>query len=330
VRERVGLLDLGGFTKLEVAGEDADRFLDRLICGRLPRIGRVALAYMCQPDGGLLSELTIARLAADRFYLCSAATAEWHDRHWLLTQRRAEEDVAVHDLSARYGTLVLAGPEARTVLGGVTDADLSNAAFPWLAAQPIEIGCARLLALRINYVGELGWELHVPFEAALPVYHALMEAGSGLGIRDFGMYAMDSLRLEKGYPAWRVDLSHEYTPLDAALERFVDFGKDDFVGRDALLRQRVAGATQRLVPLLVETEVEAPFCASVFDGEERVGIVGSAGYGHTLQHSIALAYVLADRALPGRALEVGIYGERRKAAVGRAPLYDPENLRLRA
>jgi dimethylglycine dehydrogenase len=157
-----------------------------------------------------------------------------------------------------------------------------------------------------------------------------MEAGSGLGIRDFGMYAMDSLRLEKGYPAWRVDLSHEYTPLDAALERFVDFGKDDFVGRDALLRQRVAGATQRLVPLLVETEVEAPFCASVFDGEERVGIVGSAGYGHTLQHSIALAYVQADRALPGRALEVGIYGERRKAAVGRAPLYDPENLRLRA
>ena len=141
---------------------------------------------------------------------------------------------------------------------------------------------------------------------------------------------MDSLRLEKGYPAWKVDLSHEYTPLEAALERFVDLDKPDFVGREALLRQRAQGVPQRLVPLLVESEVEAPFCACVFDGDERVGIVGSAGYGHTLGRSIALAYLRRELAVPGRALAVGIYGERREATVAMAPLYDPQNLRLRA
>jgi dimethylglycine dehydrogenase len=329
VRERVGVLDLGGFTKLEVGGEDAADFLDRVICGRLPKVGRVALAYICQPDGGLVCELTVTRLGEERFYLCSAATAEWHDEHWIWAQRRPDEDVAIANVSARYGTLVLAGPQAREVLGKLTDADLSNAAFPWLAARPLEIGSARLLALRINYVGELGWELHVPLEHELPLYEALMRAGAEVGIRDFGMYAMDSLRLEKGYPAWKVDLSHEYTPLEAALERFVDLGKAEFVGREALLRQRAAGVAQRLVPLLVESDVEAPFCASVFCGTERVGLVGSAGYGHSLQQSIALAYVRSELAVAGTALEVGIFGARRPATVGRAPLYDPENLRLR-
>jgi dimethylglycine dehydrogenase len=290
----------------------------------------VALAYMCQPDGGLLCELTVTRLGEERFYLCSAATAEWHDEHWLRAQRRPDEDVAIANVTARYGTLVLAGPHAREVLGRLTDADLSNAAFPWLAARPLEIGSARLLALRINYVGELGWELHVPLEHEFPTYEALMRAGAEFGIRDFGLYAMDSLRLEKGYPAWKVDLSHEYTPLEAALERFVDLGKAEFVGREALLRQRAAGVPQRLVPLLVESDVEAPFCASVFRDGERVGIVGSAGYGHTLQQSIALAYVHSALAVAGTALEVGIFGTRRRATVGRAPLYDPDNLRLRA
>jgi dimethylglycine dehydrogenase len=330
VRERVGVLDLGGFTKLEVEGRGAAGFLDRLICGRLPRVARVALAYMCQPDGGLLSEFTITRLAEDRFYLCSAATAEWHDEQALLAQRAAGEEVRVENVSARYGTLVLAGPAARELLGRITDADLSNAAFPWLAARPLEIRCARVLALRISYVGELGFELHLPLEHALPVYEAVIGAGVDLGIRDFGLYAMDSLRLEKGHPAWKVDLSHEYTPLEAALERFVHFGKAEFIGRAALLRQRVAGVRQRLVPLLVETDIEAPFCASVFHGAARVGLVGSAGFGHTLQRSIALAYVQSELARPATALEIEIFGERRRATVASAPLYDPQNLRLRA
>ena len=237
--------------------------------------------------------------------------------------------VSVRNVTARYGTLVLAGPRAREVLGRVTEADLSNAAFPWLAARRIEIGFARLLALRINYVGELGWELHVPLEHQLAVYQAVMAAGADLGIRDFGIYAMDSLRLEKCYPAWKVDLTHEYTPLEASLERFVALDKPDFIGRDALLRQRDAGVPQRLVPLLVDTDVEAPFCASVFAGGERVGLVGSAGYGHTLQAEHRARLRQSELATPGTELEVGIFGERRPAVVATEPLYDPDNQRLR-
>jgi dimethylglycine dehydrogenase len=278
---------------------------------------------MCSPRGGLLCELTITRLAADRFYLLSAATAEWHDHQWLLRHCRPNENVTIENLTPRYGTLVLAGPHAREVLGQVTDTDLANPAFPWLAARWLEVGFAPVLALRINYVGELGFELHVPVEHQLPVYQALIAAGAGFEIRDFGMYAMDSLRLEKCYPAWKADLTHEFSPLEASLERFVDL--------EALLRQQEQGVRQRLVPLVVDSDdVDAPFCSSVYLGGERVGLVGSAGYGHTLRRSIALAYIRADLAVPGTALEVGVLGERRGATVARAPLYDPENARLRA
>jgi dimethylglycine dehydrogenase len=329
VRERVGVLDLGGFAKFEVSGDGAGAYLDQLICGRLPEVGRVALAYMCTPRGGILSELTITRLAEERFYLCSAASAEWHDEQWLRRHLPADGATQLRNLTPRYGTLVLAGPGARGVLSQITEADLSNAAFPWLAARTIESGFATVLALRINYVGELGWELHLPLECVFPVYQALMAAGAGCGIRDFGLYATDSLRLEKCYRAWKVDLGHEFTPLEASLDRFVALDKPDFIGRDALLRQRDAGVGRRLVPLVVDTEIEAPFCASVFAGTERVGLVGSAGYGHTLQQSIALAYVTSELATPGTALEVEIFGERRAAVVASEPLYDPENLRLR-
>jgi dimethylglycine dehydrogenase len=331
VRDRVGVLDLGGFAKFEVSGDSAAAWLDRLICGRLPRVGHVALAYMCTPGGGILSELTITSLADDRFYLCSAASAEWHDEHWLRRSLPPDGTIQLRNVTPRYGTLVLAGPRSREVLGKVTDADLSNGTFPWLAARWIEIGFARVLALRINYVGELGWELHLPLECQLPVYQAVMAAGAEFGIRDFGLYATDSLRLEKCYRAWKVDLTHELTPLEASLDRFVALDKPDFVGRDALLRQREAGVAQRLVPLLVDaSDADAPFCASVFAGRERVGLVGSAGYGHQLQRSIALAYITSELAIPGTALEVEIFGARRPAVVATEPLYDPENRRLRS
>jgi dimethylglycine dehydrogenase len=330
VRERVAVLDLGGFAKFEVSGDGAAAWLDRLICGRLPDVGRVALAYMCAPRGGILSEFTITRLAEERFYLCSAATAERHDEQWLRAHLPAEAAIRLRNVTEQYGTLVLAGSRSREVLGEITAADLSNDAFPWLAARRIEVGFAQALALRINYVGELGWELHLPFPWQLPVYEALMAAGAEFAIRDFGMYATDSLRLEKCYRAWKVDLTQEFTPLEAALDRFVALDKPEFVGRDALLRQRDAGVAQRLVPLLVDTDVEAPFCASVFAGSERVGLVGSAGYGHALQRSIALAYVASGLAVPGTTLEVEIFGDRRPAVVATEPLYDPDNGRPRS
>ncbi|MEQ8353978.1 MAG: FAD-dependent oxidoreductase [Kiloniellaceae bacterium] len=331
VAERVGILDLPGFAKFELAGPGAADWLDGLIAGPLPKQGRLALSYFCAPGGGVVSELTVTRLAEERFWLIGPAAGEWHDWDWLTLQRPEGAAFTLSNVTGRWGTLVLAGPRARAVLGKVTECDLSNAAFPWLSARPIEIAQARGLAFRVNYVGELGWELHLPVEALAPVYDLIWAAGEEEGIADFGLYAMDSLRLEKGYRGWKTDLGSEYSPLTSALERFVRLDKPAFVGRDALLKERQEGSRERLVPLVVEAGAEdAPFCAAVWRGDKRVGLVTSGGYGHRLGQSLALAYVETALATEGSELEIEIFGERRKARVVSEPLYDPKNERLRA
>ena len=172
----------------------------------------------------------------------------------------------IENISGRLGTLILAGPKAREVLSKVTEADLSNAAFPWLSAREIEIGFARMWALRVNYVGELGWELHLPVEHLVPVYNAIWAAGEAHGIRDFGMYAMDSLRLEKCYRGWKGDITHEYSPLMAGFERLIAFEKPDFIGKQALQREHNSGPKERLVPLVLDEAgtADAPYCSPVF------------------------------------------------------------------
>jgi len=331
VRERVAILDLPGFAKFEVSGTGAAQYLDRLVAGRLPRIGRIGLCYVCTERGGVQSEFTVTRWAENRFYLCCAGGAEWHDEQLLSQHSPADGSVRLDNVTGLYGTLVIAGPESRTLLERVTDADLSNAAFPWLSAQPIEIGFMAVRALRVNYVGELGWELHLPMASMQPVYDRLMLAGADLGIADFGMYALDSLRLEKCYRGWKVDLVDEYSPLESSLDRFVDLDKGPFPGREALRAQQQGGLGQRLVPLLVEAEgTDAPVCATVFQDLDTVGLVTSGGYGYTVGKSIALAYVRIDLTEPGTALEVDIFGQRRAATVVSEPIYDPDNSRLRA
>jgi dimethylglycine dehydrogenase len=326
VRERVGLLDLPGFTKFVVSGPNAAAWLDRLVCTRLPRVGRIGLSWVLTPRGGILSEFTITRQAADRFYLCAAASAEWHDADVL---RGAPEGVTVENVSARFGTLVLAGPRARDVLAAVTHADLSNAAFPWLAAREIEVGWVRVLALRVTYVGELGWELHAPMESLVALYDALWRAGEPHGIADFGIYAVDSMRLDKCYRGWKGDLETGFSPRDASLDRFVAWDKPDFVGRAGLLERPAA---YRFVPLLLDDagEADAPACASVFEGGVRVGIVTSGGWSFALGKSVALAYVRSDLGDVDTRLGVDVFGERRAATVAAEPIYDPTNARLRA
>ncbi|HIP79605.1 MAG TPA: aminomethyl transferase family protein, partial [Kiloniellaceae bacterium] len=331
VAEAVGILDLPGFARFEVKGPGTADWLDGLVAGALPKVGRISLGYFCSPRGGVVTEMTLTRLGEDHFWLISAAAGEWHDEDWLRSHRPAAAAFTLENITSRWSTLVLAGPRAREVLGQVTESDLSNGAFPWLSVQPIEVAQARGFAIRVNYVGELGWELHLPIETVAPVYDLLWQAGEAHGIRDFGMYAMDSLRLEKGYMAWKQDLASEYSPLMGALDRFVKLDKAQFVGREALLKEKQAGPRERFVPLLVEAkDADAPFCATVWKGERRVGLVTSGGYGHRIDKSIALAYVQTDLAEEGEALEVEIYGERCPARVGVSPLFDPKNERLRA
>ena len=331
VRERVGLLDLPGFTKFFVEGPGAAAWLDRLVCSRLPAIGRIGLSYALDPRGRILSEFTISRLAHDQFYLCCAASAAQHDADVLRDALSADNSVTLREATAELGTLVLAGPRAREVLSRLTNTDLSSATFPWRAVRAAEVAGTRLMALRINYVGELGWELHAPVSALPVLYDDLWHAGEADGIADFGLYAVDSLRLDKCYRGWKTDLESGYSPLEASLDRFVDFTKPEFVGRGELLKEKQRGPARRMVPLLLDEagDADAPALASVFANGERVGIVTSGGWSHTLSRSVALAYVNSGHARPGTRLQVDVLGERRSAAVAREPLYDPENARLR-
>ena len=332
VRERVGILDLPGFTKYELKGPGANQHLDYLSCSKLPSQGRVSLAYALTPTGKLWSEFTITRLGPDHFYIISAAIAATHDMDLLRQGLAADSPITVTDVTAEFGTLIVAGPRARDVLGQVTKADLSNAAFPWLTAQHIETVAGRCLAMRVNYVGELGWELHAPVSQLPALYAAIWAAGSAFDIRDFGLYAMDSLRVDKCYRGWKSDLESGYTPLEASLDRFVDVNKADYIGKAALVAEHARGAAQRFVPLIFDEDgdAEAPYCAQVFDGEANVGLTTSGVWSHTLNKSVALAYVKADKAAPGTKLQVNVLGQMRNATVHAEPLYDPKNQRLRA
>ncbi|MDH3664290.1 MAG: dimethylglycine dehydrogenase, partial [Alphaproteobacteria bacterium] len=332
VRESVGILDLPGFSKYMVEGPGAEAWLDRLTCSKLPRFGRITLAYMLNDKGGVVSEYTITRVADDRFHLISAAAAEWHDEDWLRTRLPNDGSVLLTCHHGRMGTLVLAGPNARNVLAAVTDADLSNDAFPWLSARPIEINMAKVIALRVNYVGELGYELHAPVEDMAAIYEALWQAGEPHGIRDFGMYAMESLRLDKCYRGWKSDLGSEYTALMSSLDRFIDFGKDAFIGKEALQAERETGPRERFVPLTLDQPgvADAPFCAPIRSRGDIVGLVTSGGWSYILEKSIALGYVRTDLAQPGTKLDIDILGERCPATVGQEPLYDHNNSRLRS
>ncbi|MBV8805920.1 MAG: GcvT family protein, partial [Sinobacteraceae bacterium] len=293
VRNHVGLMDLPGFTKFMIEGSGAESFLDGLVCSKLPRLNHISLAYALDQHGHIVSELTLTRLGPARFYAVSAAIAEHHDDD--LLQRHVPDDgsVRIDRLSERYGTLIVAGPRARDVLTQVTRADLSNRGFPWLTGRWIEIGSARVLALRVNYVGELGWELHTPVEYLPGIYEAVLRTGADAGIQPFGMYAMDSLRIDKCYRAWKSDLESGCSPFEASLDRFVDLTKDGFVGKEALVAEQASGIQRRFVPLLLDQPgtADAPYCSTVFAGKEAVGIVTSGVWSHTLERSVALAYV---------------------------------------
>ena len=332
VRERVGLQDLTGFSKFEVRGPGTEAFLDRLVANRLPRkIGRMALAHVLTPTGGVRTEFTITRLADDRFYLISAAAAEAHDYDLLLRSMPSEGSVTVEDLTLGHGVLVLAGPRSREVLQKLTDADLSNAAFPWLSGQEILVGWAPVRALRVNFLGELGWELHHPLAYQIYLWESLMRAGEEFDIRPVGMRAMDSLRVEKGYRYWRIDLTTEYTAFEAGLDRFVHLNKGDFVGRDALVRQQQQGIPRRFVTLDCKIKDADPLGNEpVYRNGTMVGRATSGAYGYTIGKSLALAYVEAPHGDPGTELEIEVLGERFPATVIPESPWDPENMRLRA
>ena len=337
VRDRAGLVDLSAFSKFEITGSDATAFVERLGANPPPRaVGRIGLTHVLTEAGGVASELTIARLAANRYYITSAAAAERHDEDLLRRHATAFADVEVVNRTDHLGILGLAGPEARTVLGALTEADLDDDAFPWFSVRTVRIGGVEARALRMSYVGEFGWELHVAMTDLPALHGALCTAGAPVGLVPFGAYAMNSMRLEKGYRAWGADLTTERTPIEAGIDHLVHTDGRAFAGRAALLARAASADAWRMVLLSIAPDDDAdPFHThTVWKGGQPVGIVTSGAPGHRTGTVLALAYMrpeAAQAAAPSAdgALEVSILGRRCAARVLDAPPYDPFNARLR-
>lgn len=331
VRERVGVIDLSAFSKFDVEGADAAKFLDRLLANRVPRKGRVTLSHALTELGGIESEFTVTRFDANRFYLLSAAVARIHDLDWLTQHKHEGEHVDITDVTEDYGTLLVTGPRSRKLLAELTDTDLSSAAFPWLSGREIEVAGVQVRAIRVSYVGELGWELHHSMSDMDTLYGALMNAGEAYGVANFGLYAMDALRMEKAYRAWGLELTTELTLIEAGMERFVDFDSP-FIGKDAVVeRTRNGNAESRLVYLSVDAvDADAHGNEPVYADERVIGLTTSGAYGHAVGKSIAFAFVEPEFAAPDTNLEISILGRRCTAQVVADPLYDPRNERLRA
>jgi len=330
VRSAVGVLDQTSFAKYEVSGPGAERFLDHLCANTLPSsVGRMSLTQMCTPRGGIECDVTLTRLAEDRFYVVSAAATESHDFEWIAHHLPDDDSVELANVTSRDAVLSLAGPRSRELLQAITDTDCSQRGFPFFRCRELHAGMVPVRALRVSYVGELGYELHHAAAYQRHLYDLLMDAGRRYGIVDFGYRALDSMRLEKAYRLWGFDMSADHTPLEAGMGRFVDFEKGDFIGRDTLLRQRDRGVARALACLVVDTADADPHgYEPILDGGERIGYVASGGYGHTVEKTIALAYLPTSHLDAGTELAVHILGERRPARVVKPPLYDPENQRL--
>ena len=328
VRERVGVIDLTGFAKYDVCGTDAESFLNRILANRMPkRDGGIALAHFLSHNGRILGEATVTRVTRDHFYLLSAASAEMRDLDHLTQQVEPGEDVTIFNATDERGVLAVVGPKSRDVLAKLTDTPLNNDHFRWRSSQDIEIAGISVRALRINYVGELGWELHPKMEDLSSLYSAIWEAGQHLGMVDFGLYALNSLRMEKAYRGWGTELTNEVTLLEADMARFFGATKIDFVGKSAT--EEKAESTLKLVYFEVSAkDSDVRGGEPIFIGDDCIGVTTSGGYGYSVEKSLGFGYVSPEHAAPGSVFEVGLLDARFEAHVLEDPAYDPANLRL--
>jgi dimethylglycine dehydrogenase len=368
VRERVGVTEIANFAKYEVTGPGAEAWLNRLLTNAMPRIGRIVLSPMLNERGRLIGDFTLARVAADRFLAFGSSAAQIYHMRWFEAHLPRDGSVRVERLGQRLMGLMIAGPKSRELLAALTDDDVSTAAFRFMDTRAMDVAGCPARVNRISYTGDLGFEIWVEPAYLRSLYLALKDAGAPLGIADFGMRALLSMRLEKNWPTWFAELRPIYGPFEGGMERFVDLRKPDFIGRAAALAERDAGPRLRRVSLIVEAgdaDVmgdepvwargipdpgtiapphgtgaarfdsagrETPKPDGRVDGDWRVaGWVTSGGYAHSVGLSMAQAYLpatLAERDETGL-LEVEILGRRRPARIALAPPFDPEGLRMR-
>ena len=333
VSENVGLLDMSAFAKCRISGPGAEEFLDNLVANKLPKkIGRTNLCHALNTKGGVHSEFTIMRESADSFYCVSAGAWQRLDHDWVKKHMPEDRSVKFENITNQMGVLVLAGPKSRKLLERVSSDDFSNEAFPWLSGKNIKIGSAETLAIRVNFVGELGWEIHSPIEVQNHIFDALMDAGKDLGLKPFGIRAMDSLRLEKSYKLIGTELSIEYAGYESGIDRFIHPNKGQFIGRDALVQWREKGFENSFVTLEVHGVSDADVLGNnpIYSNGKVVGRATGGNYGFRVNKSLALAMVNPAQSEVGTKLQIDILGNMHDVTVIPESPYDPKNEKIRA
>ena len=329
VREGVGINEIHNFGKYEVTGPEAESWLNWIMAGRMPKVGRIALTPMLSPKGRIIGDFTIGRLAPERFQVVASYGAQAYHTRWF-ERHLPERGVEIRNMSLRRLGFQIAGPKARELLSRVTDADVSNEAFPFLSVRRMDVGLARAIVQRVTYTGDLGYEIYVPARFQVALYEALTEAGKDLGLTPFGMRAMMSLRLEKSFGSWLREFKPDYTPAETGLDRFISFKKNDFIGRDAAMAEKHDAPKRRLCTFVVDAaDADVWGDEPIWKDRKVVGFVTSGGYAHYVQKSVALGFLPVDMIREGAEVEIEILGDLRRARLVTQPLFDPDGARMR-
>tara|TARA_B100000927_G_C16466570_1_gene469952 strand:- start:64 stop:2499 length:2436 start_codon:yes stop_codon:yes gene_type:complete len=331
--KNVGLLDLSGFAKCRISGPSAESFLNFLVANKISKtIGRVSLCHALNSLGGVHSEFTITKESENSFYLVSAGAYQRLDHDWIKKNMPTDNSVIFEDLTNSKGVLVLAGPKSRELMKLVSKDNFENENFPWLTSQIVNIGNYPVLAMRVNFVGELGWELHHPIEYQNQIFDILFQHGSKLNLKPFGIRAMDSLRIEKSYRLPGRELSIEYAALESGLNRFVSENKGDFIGRDGLAEWKSKGLSYGFVTLEVHNVKDADALGNnpIYLDGKVIGRATSGGYGHRIKKSLVLAMINPSLIKTGLKVKIDILGTKYDASIINESPYDPSNEKLRA
>jgi dimethylglycine dehydrogenase len=331
VMNHVGLLDLTRFAKTRISGPGAEQWLNKMTCQKVPVTeGRIALCPMLDDNGAFKSDMTVTKVAEGDYFCVTASVGKRHDQHWMMLNLPDDGSVLMEDLTYKQGCLIVAGPRARDLLAKAAYGDVSNEALPFSTSKALYVGRVKCRVNRMNYVGELGYEIFHPIESQISVFKTLMAAGAEFEIKMFGMYAMDSMRLEKGYLAWKSEMNVHHNPLETHVAWTVKWDKD-FIGKQALEKVKAEGGKLQLVCLDVAAEDSDPWGYNpIFKDSDRVGMTSSGGYGHRVEKSIALGYVPPELADAGTKLEVEVLGKKLPAQVVAMPMYDPQNERMKS